>query len=219
MTLLLGGGGDADDERPILDRFLELTQDGTIAYWPVALDRAEYSAATAFAQSALGRDISTWTRLEDHSPEEIADHAGVFIGGGNTYHLLNEIRRSGMVDSLRAFAVAGVLYGGSAGAIVCGADIDTAAYFDANEIGLADTTGLGLLGSYAVWCHFEDDHVDALTGWVRARGHPVVALPERSGAEVAGVELSSIGRDPLFVVDRHGTFAEVVPGRIHSLVT
>lgn len=68
-----------------------------------------------------------------------------------------------MSDVLREFATAGALYGGSAGAILFGADIGAAAYFDHNEVGITDTLGLRLLGDYTVWCHFEDQQIDRLS--------------------------------------------------------
>ena len=217
MALLLGGGGDPRDERPVLDRFVELSGSGPIAYWPVALDLGDYSAATAFAEAALGRPVDTWARLDEHSAKDLRSCGGVFIGGGNTYRLLNEVRRSGMADALRTFATAGALYGGSAGAILFGADIGPAAYLDQDEVGITDTSGLGLLGDYTVWCHFEHQQMGRLNDWVRSSGHPVIALTERSGAEVTGNTLSSIGRGSVYIVESDGSVGEIVPGRGHTL--
>lgn len=101
MALLLGGGGEAPDERPVLDRFLELVGARPIAYWPIALDLDDYSDASAFAEAALGRPVQTWTSLDDHSAADLNECGGVFIGGGNTYHLLNEVRRTRFFDPLR----------------------------------------------------------------------------------------------------------------------
>lgn len=217
MTLLLGGGGDPQDERPVLDRFVELSGSGPIAYWPVALDLDDYSAATAFAEDALGRPIHTWARLDEYSAEDLRTCGGVFIGGRNTYHLLNEVRRSGMTDALRAFVTAGALYGGSAGAILFGADIGSAAYFDQNSVGITDTSGLSFLGDYTVWCHFEAEQMGRLNDWVRSSGLPVIALTERSGAEVTRKTLSSIGRDSLYIVESDAGVREIEPGRVCTL--
>jgi dipeptidase E len=218
MTVLLGGGGSAEDERPVLDRLLELVEDrpGTIAYWPFALDRNDYAEATAFVENALGRSVNTWTGLDGRRPQHLDDHAGVFIGGGNTYHLLNEIRRWGFVRPLQGLAFHGVLYGGSAGAIICGVDIGSAAYFDENDVGLADTAGLDLLFGHSVWCHFVPDHLDDVRRWVRSSGAPAVALSERAGAEVSETEILSIGREPLLVVGPRGDIAELAPGQSRS---
>jgi dipeptidase E len=156
MVLLLGGGGDAQQERPVLDRFVELAGATSIAYWPFALNLVNYANATSFTEAALGRPVQTWTSLDEHSTSDVQECGGVFIGGGNTYHLLSEVRRTGFDEVLRDFARTRVLYGGSAGAILFGSDIGTAGYFDSNDVGLVETKGLGLLGPYAVWCHYED---------------------------------------------------------------
>jgi peptidase E len=39
-----------------------------------------------------------WTSLADHSPSEIDLFDGVFIGGGNTFQLLYQIRVYGFDD-------------------------------------------------------------------------------------------------------------------------
>lgn len=213
MTILLGGGGSADDERPILDRFLDLVPDRPIAYWPIALDQDDYTDATAFAENALGRKVVSWTRLDRHHPGQLEDHAGVFIGGGNTYYLLSEVRRCGFANALRAFASHSVLYGGSAGAIICGADIGSSAYFDSNDVGLTDTTGLDLLGGYSVWCHFASTHLDDIRQWTRSSGRPAIVLSERAGVEVSGANLISLGREPLVIASPQGDLTELVPGQ------
>jgi hypothetical protein len=49
------------------------------------------------------------------------------------------------------------VYGGSAGTIVLGSDISTAAHMDVNEIGIADTRGFDLVHGHSIWCHYSDD--------------------------------------------------------------
>jgi dipeptidase E len=123
-----------------------------------------------------------------------------------------------MSAALRSVAELGVVYGGSAGAIVLGADIGTASLSDRNEVGMFDLAGLGTVGRYAVWCHFEDDQLGAVLAWVRANGRPVLALTERSGAEIVGSELSSIGREPLLLIDERGDCSALGDGETRSLL-
>jgi dipeptidase E len=217
MTLLLGGGGDAEEERPVLDRFVELASGGAIGYWPFALDLDNYDEATAYAEAALRGVVETWPTLDGRTAADIGSLAGIFIGGGNTYHLLNEVRRHRFVDPLRAFAASRPLYGGSAGAILLGADIGPAGHFDRNDVGITDTTGLGLLHDHAVWCHYVLEHGDPLRAWVQSASHPIVALTERSGVEVNGATLGSIGHEPVHVIGPNGQAEELPPGRSYSL--
>lgn len=96
-------------------------------YWAVAdAGQAQFD----WISSALGPlgvgNIEMWTNLQDHDPREIFDYTGIFIGGGNTYHLLKQLQMSGFMETICEFATGGgVLYGGSAGAIIMGRDIDT----------------------------------------------------------------------------------------------
>lgn len=203
MAVLLGGGGDADDEGPVLDRFSALTGDSPIVYWPVALGLDTYTDAIEYATIALGRPVTTWTRLDDHRPEDVAAMSGVFIGGGNTFDLLAQVRRAGLESAVRERAKSGVVYGGSAGAILLGADIGTARYFDTNDADLDDFSGLGLIGAFAVWCHYVEEHKDSIRDWIADRDCPVIALSERSGAEVDDGVLTAVGYEPVrfFAVD------------------
>lgn len=217
MVMLLGGGGDADAERPVLDRFVSLTGQGSVVYVPVALGLDDYAPATDYATTALGRPVETWTDLRVRSSEEIDAQAGIFIGGGNTYSLLNEIRASQLVAALARAADCRVLYGGSAGAVILGADIGTASFFDPNDVGLDDTAGLALLGAHAVWCHFVEDHLEPLRLWIETSSMPVLALTERSGAEVDRGVVTSIGHEPLTLITPDGGRTEVPPGQSISL--
>jgi dipeptidase E len=217
MTILLGGGGSADDERPVLDRFVALTGSAPVAYWPIALRLDDYTKATAYATTALGRAVDTWRRLNDHTPADVDAQAGIFIGGGNTYHLLHEVRAARLAEALSRLAATGVVYGGSAGALILGADIGIAGTFDTNDVGLTDTTGLRLLGEHAVWCHFVGDHVAHLHEWIVRSGRPVIALTERAGGEVSGGVLTSIGREPLLVFDVDTSRSELAPDESRAL--
>jgi dipeptidase E len=217
VTVLLGGGGGPDDERPVLDRFIELVGHGEVAYWPIALAPERYEDATAYATSALRRPVSTWAQLREHTPDEVAALAGVFIGGGNTFQLLNEVRLAGLADAVGYLAANGVVYGGSAGAILLGADIGTASVFDRNDVGLTDTRGLGLIGEHDVWCHFVDSHRDHIRQRAHAVDRPVLALTERSGAEVADDRLQAIGHEPALVFERGSEPRELRPGESIAL--
>ena len=117
------------------------------------------------------------------------------------------------------FAAHHVLYGGSAGAVICGADIDSSAYFDPNDVGLTDTAGLDLLGGYSVWCHFVPDQLDNIRQWTHASGRSAIVLSERAGAEISGSELVSLGREPLLLASRMGELSELAPGQSSPLTS
>jgi dipeptidase E len=68
----------------------------------------------------------------------------VFVGGGNTYALLDRLRRSGLLDALRAVVRAGLPYvGASAGSNVAGPNVLTTN--DWNVVGLGTFEALGIV--------------------------------------------------------------------------
>lgn len=72
----------------------------------------------------------------------------VYVAGGNTFHLLKLLRKSGFDKLLTDFVNKGGLYAGaSAGALVAGADIGAVSAIDEPEKvqGLSSTKGLGFV--------------------------------------------------------------------------
>ncbi|MDL9936052.1 Type 1 glutamine amidotransferase-like domain-containing protein [Gordonia sp. ABSL1-1] len=78
----------------------------------------------------------------------LADVDAVFVAGGNVFHLLGALRRSGGAQVLACAVTAGLPYiGVSAGAVVVGPDIGALDLLDdpAEAAPLDDTAGLGLI--------------------------------------------------------------------------
>lgn len=77
----------------------------------------------------------------------------IYVGGGNTFYLLQELRRSGADQLIIEEVQKGKIYiGESAGAIVVCPDIEYAAIMDEPDKApdLTDYTGLGLVDFYVV---------------------------------------------------------------------
>jgi dipeptidase E len=183
--ILLGGGGSAEDERPIFERFAAWVGAGRVLYLPLAAEQPG-SAHMAWVTSVLTplgvRQIDMWPTLAGHQPAELGAYAGIFIGGGNTYWLLHQLRAGGFGDAIRQFALrGGVIYGGSAGAIVLGANISTCAHMDHNDVGLTDMHGLDLLDGHAVWCHYRAADFPLIQVFVRRTRLPTYLLAETTG--------------------------------------
>lgn len=84
------------------------------------------------------------------------------------------------------------------GGNVLGKDISTCAVMDSNEVGLIDTHGLGLIGSYSIWCHYAPWEHDGLIAQLH---DPIIAMPERSGLLFDGSTLSVVGTDSITIFD------------------
>src|SRR5690349_11246238 len=97
-----------------------------IAFIPYALfDREAYARKAEQRFAALGLDLVSVHRAED--PRAAVGTAdGIFIGGGNTFRLLDALYRHRLIDVIRERVEAGVPYvGSSAGSIVAGPTIMT----------------------------------------------------------------------------------------------
>lgn len=206
---LLAGGGDENDSW-LIDRYLvdQIGQDATIGYIPVALPPDRYANARewltrAFADHDLS-DIRMWTDLGELDASNIESVSAVYIGGGNTYRLLDELCRTNTPSLLREFVTnGGYLYGGSAGAIICGESIETTP--DKNHVGRSDVTGLKLLPDTDIWCHYTDADDPGIHDYVTETDHTVIALPERSGVSVTTNRLQVIGYEPIRIIKEDET--------------
>jgi dipeptidase E len=188
--ILLGGGGSEEDERPIFELFASWVGAGAVLYLPIAAEQASQRhldwVSSALHPLGVTR-IEMWATLNGRSPMEVHRFQAVFIGGGNTYALLHQLRASGFDQSLRDFVGrGGILYGGSAGAIVQGWDIATCAHLDQNTTGEPDSAGLDLLHGDSVWCHYQPVDDPLIRAYVERTHSITLALSETSGVWVRG---------------------------------
>ena len=79
----------------------------------------------------------------------------IYVSGGNTFYLLNELRKSRIWQAIKNAVKAGKIYiGESAGAIVAAPDTRYATLMDENSTNTSDFTGLNLVDFYVV-LHFD----------------------------------------------------------------
>ena len=79
--------------------------------------------------------------------------AAVFVGGGNTFYLLWQLQRAGLLEPLRGRVLQGMAYiGESAGAMLAAPDIDYCRFLDDPQKapGLRGSKALGLTGFYTL---------------------------------------------------------------------
>jgi dipeptidase E len=205
MPLILGGGGSAEQEAANVDHLAKLlrSSERPLLYLPLAAEdpsdpRFDEWIHSVFAPRGVTQ-IEICRSVAQASSLDLGEFSGVFMGGGNTYLLMHRLRESGLDVGIGLAAADGLpVYGGSAGAIVLGADIESCAHLDENKIALSDTSGLDLCHGLAIWCHF-DQPADRprIEEWVRRRGRPILALAEESGALVDGPRLWSLGVVPV----------------------
>jgi dipeptidase E len=211
MKIILAGGGGASDSLPLDEIFAEwIGSHGRLLYLPIALRGARIFASclewivSTFKPLDI-TDITMWTNLSEHQENELDSFNGVYIGGGNTYSLLAELRESGFDGYLKTYAARGKpIYGGSAGAVVLGRDIRTVNHMDRNKVGITETMGLDLAQGHAVWPHYEPQNDDLIHAYIEQHKLPVLAISEQSGIVIENSELRSAGFEPAFRFDRRG---------------
>ena len=97
----------------------------------------------------------------------------VFVSGGNTFYLLQEMRKSGFSDLISSYIKKGLIYGGSsAGSLVAGPDISLVKELDDSSLApeLKDYKGLNLI-DVAVFPHWGNDQFHNRYGKMMKSGY------------------------------------------------
>jgi len=97
-----------------------------ILFVPFALhDQEGYWEIARRRFAALGIEVDRLREGPD-APAAVEHAAGIFIGGGNTFRLLDRLQRSGVIEPIRRRVAAGMPYmGSSAGTVVASPTIRT----------------------------------------------------------------------------------------------
>jgi dipeptidase E len=103
--------------------------DGSVAFLPFALfDRESYARKAAERFAEIGYRLESVHRSDNSrsTRDRIASAAAFFVGGGNTFRLLDELHRRDLIGAIRERVAKGVPYiGSSAGSIVAGPTLKT----------------------------------------------------------------------------------------------
>lgn len=196
MGILLSGGGDPKVVVPLDELFVSLIDlQKTVLYVPVAMEAAVYTYAQCFEwfksiYNPYGiKHIELCTDLS--SVHSLEPYSAVFIGGGNTFKLLKEVKESGFDQKLLDYLKnGGFAYGGSAGAILFGNSIRSATYADKNDVGLTDLAGLNVVNGYNIWCHYSEKEKEV----IKEYEGDFYILFEESGLYIKDKVIKSVGK-------------------------
>lgn len=154
---------------------------------------------------------------------EAAD--GIFIGGGNTFRLLDRLQRSRLIDPIRARVLGGMPYlGASAGTVVAAPTIQTT-----NDMPIVRPASFDALGfvPFQINCHYLDPDAASrhmgetretrLREYHEENSTPVVGLREGSWLEVEGSDVVLRGDRPARLLQRGAEPVEVEVGRSVSV--
>ena len=88
---------------------------------------------------------------DELATKNMNDFGVIFIGGGNTFKLLRELRTSGAFERIKEYLNSeGVIFGGSAGAIIFGKDLEACRLDDINEVNLDEINGFDILNGTSI---------------------------------------------------------------------
>ncbi|WP_462113348.1 Type 1 glutamine amidotransferase-like domain-containing protein [Campylobacter concisus] len=115
------------------------------------LRRLDVSCAKNSAALVSSQDEPS---CEDEILSAISQCDIIYVSGGNTFYLLNELRKSRAAQAIKNAVKAGKIYvGESAGAIAAAPDTKYATLMDENSVKTSDFTGLNLV-DFCVVPHF-----------------------------------------------------------------
>lgn len=124
----------------------------------------------------------------------LADADVLWLSGGNTFYLLDQVRKSGFDDWLKKHGKGKVYVGGSASTILMTPTIAVAEGVDENTVGLKDLTGLNYV-DFEIDVHCDAQMLVVAGGYAKKSKYDVYAIDDLSAIAVEGnnVEVISGG--------------------------
>lgn len=182
-NLFLGGGGDLDVSAG-LDKlfFSNFSSHSHLLYIPIALPRINnsdwfYSLVTRYSSVPIA---NIDTLFIDDKIMSLSKYDGIYIGGGNTYRLLDCVVKTGLNFKLCQFLSEGkFVYGGSAGAIIFGKTIATVAKKERQNYRY--DIGLNFCNNKSFTCHYKEENFQIYKNISNILKTDLIAIPEDGG--------------------------------------
>ena len=210
MKLILNGGGDGiqvKESRILLNNIIDHTK--KILYIPLAWPNSDYDSCHEFIINELS-DIDVpgidMIKSSDEIPNiNLYNYSCIYIGGGNTYKLLNELKRNNSFNIINNYLDNdnSIIYGGSAGAIIFGHDLDSCNIDDLNDVGLIDNNGFNKIDGYSLLCHYTNrDNIKTEISkkylLELSKRKKIYAIPEEDSIYIDNDIITFIGSKPYY---------------------
>ncbi len=133
---------------------------------------------------------SEWLPILEHSDV-------IWLNGGNTYYLLDWVRKSGLEKELPQLLETRIYVGSSAGSIIAGPDLAINHFFPEEEsYRLADITGLGYV-PFTIFPHlnnplFKEPTENDIKEFAKTAACPVYAIDDETAISVVSGEINVI---------------------------
>jgi dipeptidase E len=187
-TIFLSGGGDVKQTFELDKKYFSLLKNNSkILYIPIALEKSMLGFEACYdwfsnliSKHSENKEIDFTMLLEKDEIPNFDNYDSIYIGGGNTYKLLDYIIKNKLSYKIINYLNnGGVIYGGSAGAIIFGKDIRTVK--EENDKNYINFKGLNLLDNKLIICHYQKEMDEKIFEIVNEIGLKIIALPEESG--------------------------------------
>lgn len=225
FNLYLSGGGNSEDSKLLDKKFINSLPNKKIVYIPIALEgdkKHPYNKCLRWIKNTFSKlmnekfEISLLTDLSGIDIDYLKSFDAIYIGGGNTYKLIQKIKKAGFDVILREFIKNyGPIYGGSAGAIIFGETIATV--IEENDNNYPFNDGLNFLNNMSIVCHYEKSKNENILEFIKKYNQNVLALTERSGIIYSFGKIESVGFEAVKLFTKKGTVDLISPGKILNL--
>ena len=209
MKVFLCGGG-ADSQTIEANKRLNevINHSKPCLYIPLAMEQELYDSCYEWITGELETveipSIEMVRRADELSTKNLNDYSFLFIGGGNTFKLLNDLKICGAFEKIEEYLDnGGVAFGSSAGAIIFGKDLEACRLDDANDVKLSDINGFDILKGISILCHYtnrtaEKNEQSKEFLLELSKQRKIVALPEEVTLFVKDDSIEVIGEKPYY---------------------
>lgn len=203
MKLFLSSAGLRPE---IKEEFFKLIgKDSTrcrVAFIATAADPEPNKALVKWSTDQIEEAGMRWYEVDlkgkdqEQLKQELTPADIIWVNGGNTFYLLDQVRKSGFDTVAKELLAGGKLYYGvSAGSYLACPTIETARWKrldDRNVANMTDFNSLGLV-DFLIIAHYEEKWKEAIENGVRSTNLPVVVLTDQQAVMVDGNIIKIVG--------------------------
>lgn len=201
MEIFLCGGGSGKQISQAMKKYSKsIDKSKPILYIPLAMNSYKYDDCYNWFKKEIENvnlcDFEMVRSSQELSEKDFKDYSSLFIGGGNTYSLLYKLSEYKNLEKVANYIEEdGIIFGGSAGAIIFGKNIDVCKMEDKEEVQIKNKNGFNLLNDFSILCHFNEDNLKKNESYLfeYAKNNNIVYLPEEDVIHIKNNNIELIG--------------------------
>ena len=209
MKLFLCGGGSGKE---IIKAYRELENYidklKPILYIPLAMEEEKYDSCYEwFSEEIKNFGCTKFDMIRSSmelSSKNFNEYSLIYIGGGNTYKLLKDLKEYSNFDKIIDYLNNdGIIFAGSAGASIFGNDINSCLLEDDNNVNLSDLSGFNCLDDYSILCHLNELNFNKNKEYLKgySKEFKMLYIPEEDVLFVSDNKIKMIGDKDCVIFD------------------